>query len=149
MLIMFAAMLIGFSSVRILLAGLPYVEPNRPPASADWKTQLIKQLPERMSGLTDILDAVPDDKRDAIIAAATCAQMHLEVRGAPFPNIVDQGEPDAEQVGREVEALLTTPTAVIAADRYLQHDPQYPRSGGEQSSASTRRAAMFPPGTSW
>ncbi|MBV8281176.1 MAG: hypothetical protein JO347_03820, partial [Candidatus Eremiobacteraeota bacterium] len=97
--------------------GVPWSQPGNP-----GDTWLLQQLPGRIAGMVEVLDAMPEAQRPVVVAAAQRPNFHVQILDAPFPNLTNQPDPNADSVRRRIEAVLRVPHPVIAADRYSPVD---------------------------
>ena len=118
------AIVLGFTLQDVVGSGLHYLGLPRRQTVQHGDTWLLQQLPGRIAGLLDVLDATPDAERQAIIATAQSPRVHVRVLDAPIPNFTDKADANAALLRRRVEAALRVPRPVIVADRYSPVDKQ-------------------------
>ena len=118
------AIVLGFTLQDVVGSGLHYLGLPRRQTVQHGDAWLLQQLPGRIAGLLDVLDATPDAERQAIIATAQSPRVHVRVLDAPIPNITDKADANAALLRRRVEAALRVPRPVIVADRYSPVDKQ-------------------------
>ena len=118
------AMVVGFSLQEVVGSGLHYLGLPRRQTVQQGDAWLFQQLPGRIAGLLDVLDATPDAERPAVIAAAQRPRVHVRVLDAPIPNWTDKADANAALLRRRIEAALRVPRPVIVTDRYSPVDKQ-------------------------
>ena len=118
------AMALRFGLQQVVGSGLHYLGLARHETVKQRDAHLLQQLPGRIAGLLDVLDATPEAQRPAVIAAAQRPQVHVRILDAPIPNLTNPTEPSADVLRRRIEAVLRVPHPVIVADRYQLADKQ-------------------------
>jgi hypothetical protein len=86
--------------------------------------------------LVEVLDAIPDGERPAVIAAAQHPRVRVELRGAPLSHLVESADPYAVLLRRRIEILFTAPPVVIVASRTQR------RNMGRDAGAEIRQVGM-------
>jgi len=118
------ATVLGFSLQEVVGSGLHYLGLPRRQTIQQGEAWLLQQLPGRIAGLLDVLDATPEVQRPAVIAAAQTPRVHVRVLDAPIPNLTDKADANAALLRRRIEAALRVPRPVMVADRYSPVDQQ-------------------------
>ena len=120
------AMALGFGLQQVVAPGLHYLGLARHQAVQQRDARVLQQLPGRIAGLLDVLDATPEAQRPAVIAAAQRPRVHVRILDAPIPNLTDRTEPNADllRLRRQIEAVLRVSRPVIVADRSQPADKQ-------------------------
>jgi signal transduction histidine kinase len=118
------AMVVGFSLQQVVDSGLDYLGLPRRQTVQQADAWVLQQLPGRIAGLLDVLDATPDAERAAVIAAAQRPQVNVRILNAPVLDLTNGPEPNADLLRRRIEAVLRVPRPVIVADRYRPVDKQ-------------------------
>lgn len=124
------AMGLGFSLQHLVGAGLAYIGfmPRQNPQDNRIQFYAIR-FPAEVSSLVEVLDAISDGERAAVVAAAQHPQIRVELRGAPLAHLVDSPDPYARLLRRRIEVLLVAPRVIIVASRTQRQNPG-PGAGG-------------------
>ena len=118
------AMGLGFSLQQVVAPGLHYLGLARHGTVQQGDARVLQQLPGRIAGLLDVLDATPEAQRQAVIEAAQRPRVHVRILDAPLPNLTGRVEPNANLLRHRIEAVLRVPRPVIVADRFSQANKQ-------------------------
>ena len=118
------AMALGFSLQQVVAPGLHFLGLARHGIVQKGDARVLQQLPGRIAGLLDVLDATPEAQRQAVIEAAQRPRVHVRILDAPIPNMTNQVEPNANLLRHRIEAVLRVPRPVIVADRDRLEDKQ-------------------------
>lgn len=112
------AMGLGFALQNLVSAGLAYIgfTPRQNPRDDGIRFYAIR-FPAQVSSLVEVLDAIPDAERPAVVAAAQHPRIRVALRGAPLPHLVDSVDPYANLLRRRIEVLFTAPRVIIVASR--------------------------------
>jgi signal transduction histidine kinase len=112
------AMGLGFALQHLVSAGLAYIGfmPRQDPQDNRIRFYAIR-FPAQVSSLVEVLDAISDGERPAVVAAAQHPQIRVELRGAPLAHLVDSPDPYARLLRRRIEVLLVAPRVIIVASR--------------------------------
>jgi signal transduction histidine kinase len=120
-----ASMALGFSLQQLVAFGLDYLGLPRSQVVQQHDLWLQQQLPGRIAGLSDVVDAIRDPaQRQAIIAAAQRPRIQIRLLDAPIPNLTSGVQPSAEALRRQIETILMIPRPVIVSERYGPPDKQ-------------------------
>ena len=87
------AMALGFSLQQVVGSGLHYLGLARHQIVQQRDARVLQQLPGRVAGLLDVLDATPEAQRPGVITAAQRPRVHVRILDAPIPNVT--GDPPA------------------------------------------------------
>jgi signal transduction histidine kinase len=136
------AMVLGASLQQVVSSELLYLGLARQQNLQTENVRVFVQLPGRIAALLEVLDAMPDAERPAVIAAAQRPQVHLRLIEGPFPNLIDSHEPDANLLRGRIEAVLTVPRPVVVADRYRPSDQRAGAGDGRVESGMLIEAAL-------
>jgi len=117
-------MALGFGLQQVVAPGLHYLGLARHQAVQQRDARVLQQLPGRIAGLLDVLDATPEAQRPAVIAAAQRPRVHVRILDAPIPNMTNKVDVDANVLRHRIEAVLRIPRPVIVADRVGPEDKQ-------------------------
>jgi signal transduction histidine kinase len=112
------AMVLGVSLQHLVSSGLLFLGLAPQQTVRKENTRLFRQLPSRVAFLIEVISATPDPERPAVILAAQRPEVGVRLLDAPFPNLVNRGDPGADLIRRRIEAALTVPLTAIVADRY-------------------------------
>jgi signal transduction histidine kinase len=119
------SMAVGFGLQQLVASGLSYLGLQRSQAVRQHDVWLQQQLPGRIAGLSDVVDATPDAaQRQAIIAAAQRPRIHIRLLDAPVPNLTSGADPDVDALRRRIEAILMVRRPVVVAQRHGAPDKQ-------------------------
>ena len=112
------AMGLGYSLQQDVTIGLQALGAGPHADSQKEMLETFGQLPGELARLVEVLDAVPNDQRPTIIQVSHLSHVQLELRDTPYPKLVTKAdEPNAVILRRRIEAALTSPRLVIAANR--------------------------------
>ena len=136
------AMVLGASLQQVVSSELLYLGLARQQNLQTENVRVFVQLPGRIAALLEVLDAMPDAERPAVIAAAQRPQVHLRLLEGPFPNLIDSHEPDANLLRGRIGAVLTVPRPVVVADRYRPADQRAGAGDGRVESGMLIEAAL-------
>ncbi|HEY3908987.1 MAG TPA: ATP-binding protein [Stellaceae bacterium] len=116
------AMGLGLTLQRLANAGLGLV------GFPQWKNPLYYEtrfymvlVPAKVTGLVELLDAIPANDQAAVITAAGRPQIRIEVLGSPLPGLVNSTDGFAPALRNRIELLFTAPHSVIVAPRGQQN----------------------------
>ena len=112
------AIVLGFSLHRTVNEELGYLGLPRQQLPQTGDARLLVQLPGWITALIDVLDATAESARPEIITAAQRPAVHIRLMDAPIRDLMNQPDPEAAQLRRRIEAVLTVPHPVIVADGY-------------------------------
>ncbi len=90
------AMALGFGLQQVVAPGLHYLGLARHETVQQGDARVLQQLPGRIAGLLDVLDATPEAQRPAVIAAAQRPQVHVRILDAPIPNLTNKADAERE-----------------------------------------------------
>lgn len=136
------AMVLGASLQQVVSSELLYLGLARQQNLQTENVRVFVQLPGRIAALLEVLDAMPDAERPAVIAAAQRPQVHLRLIEGPFPNLIDSHEPDANLLRGRIGAVLTVPRPVVVADRYRPADQRAGAGDGRVENGMLIEAAL-------
>ena len=111
------AIILGFSLHRTVNEELGYLGLPRQQLPQTGDARLLVQLPGWITALVDVLDATAESARPEIITAAQRPAVHIRLMDAPIRDL-NQPDPEAAQLRRRIEAVLTVPHPVIVAGGY-------------------------------
>ena len=112
------AIILGFSLHRTVNEELGYLGLPRQQLPQTGDARLLVQLPGWITALVDVLDATAESARPEVITAAQRPAVHIRLMDAPIRDLMNQPDPEAAQLRRRIEAVLTVPHPVIVADGY-------------------------------
>ena len=121
---------LGFALQRVVDAGLIRIgfPPHENPRDSGWQFY-VASFPAQVASLVQVLDAIPNGERPAIIDEVQRPQVHVDLLDSPRPNLENSTDRNAAALRYRIELLFGTPRLVIAAPKPEQtSDP--PRGAG-------------------